>query len=173
MLYVTTVSITSRRTAFTLVLPWLLSAATCFTFHVERLKNTIMPLVVALCIIGIVVFYSYIGCVACRKSRQVASQPQPQVMDGRTAETLDNQKAQWKVSKFLALVLGVYLGSLLFCTILIAFNANYSIYSCNSPSLSLFFGLPSWGFNNCVNPFLYVWKSEKFQECVKKRLGIK
>ena len=165
--------VTSHRTGFTLVLPWILIGVMCFTFDVERLKNTIMPVVGALCTVGIVVFYSYIGYVACTKSKQLVPQPQPQVMDGRTAEALDNQKAQWKITKFLALVFGVYLGSLLLCTILIAFNADYSIYSCNSPSLSLFIGLPSLGFNNCVNPFLYVWKSEKFRECVKKRFGIK
>ena len=121
--------ITFHRTTFALSLTWLLSAVMCFTIPLEQLRNTVMPLVCLLCSIGILVFYSYVGYVACKKLTR--SVPQPQVMDGRTAEALDNQKAQWKVTMFLAVVFGVYLGSVLLCTILIAFHAKRSIYDCN------------------------------------------
>ena len=163
--------LTSHRTAFTLTLTWIVCAVMCFTVPVEQLRNTIMPSVGLSCTIGIVVFYSYVGYVACKKSTQ--SVPQPQIMDGTTAEALDNQKAQWKVTKFLALVFGVYLGSVLLCTILMAFHAKRNIYDCSPTPLPIIFGVSCWGINNCVNPFLYVWKSEQFRKCVKKRLGIK
>ena len=162
--------VTSHRTAFILTLTWMF-AVMCFTAPVEQLRNTIMPSVGLSCTIGIVVFYSYVGYVACKKSTQ--SIPQPQVLDGRTAEALDNQKTQWKVTKFLTLVFGVYLGSVLLCTILMAFNAKRNIYDCSPTPLPIIFGVSCWGINNCVNPFLYVWKSEQFRKCVKKRLGIK
>ena len=70
-----------------------------------------------------------------KKSKQVA--PQPEVLDGSTAEVLDNQKAQWKIIKFLDLVLGIYYGSYLPMAIIRATDPNNS-NKCDSLKL--------WGY---------------------------
>ena len=164
--------VTFRRMAFTVSLTWILCAV-CFTAPMEQVRTIIIPLGSFLCMIVTVSLHCYVGFVACKKLREIAPQPQPQVMDGTTAESLDNQKAQWKITKFLALVLGVYSGSLLLSTIVLGFIFNGNMDSCNSIPLPAFFAVGIWGFNNCVNPFLYAWKSEKFRTSIKRRLGIK
>ena len=161
--------VTSLRMAFILGLAWILCAV-CFAFPMEGVQKTIVILGSLLCMMGTVALHSYVGFVACKKSRQVT--PQPQVMDGRTAEALDNQQAQWKITKFLAFVLGVYSVSILLSAIVYVFTVHGRINSCDPILLPVFFAVAIWGFNNCVNPFLYVWKSEKFRTCVKKRLRL-
>ena len=164
--------LTFRRMAFTVSLTWILCVV-CFTAPMEQVRTVIIPLGSFLCMIVTVSLHCYVGFVACKKLREVAPQPQPQVMDGTTAESLDNQNAQWKITKFLAFVLGVYSGSLLLSTIVLGFIFNGNMDSCNSIPLPAFFAIGIWGFNNCVNAFLYAWKSEKFRTSIKRRLGIK
>ena len=93
-------------------------------------------------------------------------------MDGSTAEALNNQKTQWKITKFLALVLGVYYGSYLPWAITRVSGRNV-LNSCDTSGIIWFFVITIWGLNVNVNPFLYVWKSQKFRICVKNILGIK
>ena len=120
---------------------------------------------------GTVILYIYVVTFAYKKSQEVA--PLPQVVDGRTAEALDNQKAQWKITKFLALVLGVYCVSYVPWVISVILSGSYSLNYCYTSGSIVFFTVIIWGFNINVNSFLYVWKSKIFRIHLKKILGIK
>ena len=163
--------ITFSLVLFTFVLTWICGAI--FTFSIAVLDLAERPVILS-CIHGIIglgtlILYIYVATVAYKKSKQIA--PQPQVLDGSTAETLDNQKAQWKITKFLALVLGVYYGSYLPMVIMRASDPN-NVNRCDSSKIMGLFAMTIWGLNINVNPFLYVWKSRNFRICVKKIFAI-
>ena len=161
--------ITYSRVLLTFVLTWICAAI--FTFSIAILDFVERPIipVILYCIYGIfglgtLILYIYVITTAYKKSKQVA--PLPQIMDGSTAEALNNQKTQWKITKFLALVLGVYYGSYLPWAITRVSGRNV-LNSCDTSGIIWFFVITIWGLNVNVNPFLYVWKSQKFRICVK------
>ena len=162
----------------------LLSARSCFNldlwsnFHPFTCHSTghsaerlmILPYIYGVTGLETLILYIYVTTVAYKKSEQVV--PQPQVLDGSTAEVLDNQKTQWKIIKSLALVLGIYYGSYLPMAIMRATDPNNS-NKCDSSKIMGLFAMTIWGLNINVNPFLYVWKSRNFRICVKRIFGIK
>ena len=164
--------ITFSRVLFTFAVTWICAAI--FTFSIAVLDFVERP-IIRYCIYGVIglatlVLYVCVVTIAFKKSKQFA--PLPQVMDGSTTEALDNQKIQWKITKFLALVLGVYYGSYLPWAISRVSGINV-LNSCDLSGIIWFFVITLWGLNVNVNPFLYVWKSQKFRICVKNILGIK
>ena len=89
--------ITYSRVLLTFVLTWICAAI--FTFSIAILDFVERPIipVILYCIYGIfglgtLILYIYVITTAYKKSKQVASLPQ--VMDGSTAEALNNQKIQ-------------------------------------------------------------------------------
>ena len=100
--------ITFSRILFTAVLTWICGAIFIFSLILFNLalRRMIIYCFYVIINVGTLTFCIYVVIVAYKKSRDVA--PQPQVMDGNTSEVLDNHKVQWKITKFLALVLGIY-----------------------------------------------------------------
>ena len=165
--------VTFRRVLLLVVLTWicgLIFTLSLFTQLDIAERLMILPYIYGAIGLGTLILYIYVTTVAYKKSKQVA--PQPQVLDGSTAEVLDNQKAQWKIIKFLALVLGIYYGSYLPKVIIRATDPN-NVNRCDSSKIMGLFAMTIWGFNINVNPFLYVWKSRNFRICVKRIFGIK
>ena len=159
--------VTIQRAAVSIVFIWICCGALCFGVFVKNFIN----LVCLVTSIFVVFLYSYIAFVAYKKSRNIV--PQPQITHGRTAELLDNRKAEWKITKFLAIVLGVYFLSFLPWIVILSLGDRHIVYTCGDNSWLVFTAVITWNFNICFDPFVYVWKSEKFRICVKKRLGIK
>ena len=165
--------VTSGRLLLAVVLTWI--CGSIFTLSLstqldiaERLM--ILPYLYGAIGLGTLILYIYMSTVAYQKSKKVV--PQPQVLDGTTAESLDNQKAQWKIIKFLVLVLGIYYGSYIPLAIMRGSDPNIS-NKCDSSKIMGLFAMTIWGLNINVNPFLYVWKSRNFRICVKRIFGIK
>ena len=165
--------VTFSRVLFTIILTWI--CGVIFSFSQVPL-NFAERQVIVYCINGVIMFgtvilYIYVVTIAYKRSREVA--PLPQVVDGRTAEALDNQKAQWKITKFLALVLGVYCVSYVPWVISTTVSGVDSLNYCYTSGFIGFFTVIIWGFNINVNSFLYVWKAKNFRIHLKKMLGIK
>ena len=117
--------VTFRHVLLLVVLTWICGFSFTLSLFTqldiaERLM--ILPYIYGAIGLGTLILYIYVTTVAYKKSKQIA--PQPQVLDGSTAEVLDNQKAQWKIIKFLALVLGIYYGSYLPMAIMRATDPN-------------------------------------------------
>ena len=164
--------VTFSRALLTVVFTWICGGIVTFLLAMLDLAETIIILAGICSIVSLVtvLLYIYVAVIAYKKSKQVA--PQPQVIDGRTAEALDNQRVQWKITKFMALVLGMYFGSYLPWAIIRA-SAPDSLNTCRPSAIIGFFVVIIWGINININPYLYVWKSKNFRACIKKMLGIK
>ena len=95
-----------------------------------------------------------------------------QIVDGSTAEILDHQKVQWKMTNFLAIVICAYYA----CYFSWALLMKFSKQPINNYKNSEFLGIVAVamsGINICVNPFIYVSKSQNFRICLKRTLGLK
>ena len=122
-----------------------------------------------------IIAYVHISFAAFKKNREIV--PQPQVIDGATAEDRYNHRVQWKITKFLALVLGICIVSRIMftvqCIMTVQGNpANTYFWQFTSDRYRIV-GSIVWGFNISVNPFLYAWKSKPFRICMRKQLGLR
>lgn len=162
--------VTNERVLIGITSTWIGSAVTAIlvmTFSATRAVTT-LNLLCSIGAIGTVSLYGYVCYVAYMKSKQIIPQ---QIIDGRTAEIQDHQKVQWKITKFLAIVLGVYFASY-FPWFLLTIFVKQQLNDCVKSGILGIIVMITWGLNICVDPFIYVWKSEQFGKCMKKMFGM-
>ena len=102
--------VTNTRVLLCIISTWTGSTVTVIlvtTFSAIRTR-TALTLLCCLGAIGTVSLYCYVCFIAYKKSKEIIPL---QITDGRTVEIQDHRKVQWKITKFLVIVLGVYFAS--------------------------------------------------------------
>ena len=142
--------VTVPRVVYLLVVVWILTAVLCFTPPIHVIQRIILPVILTICVLSVITLDAYVAYVACVKSKQDILRLSGLEGTPLAAELV---RTRWRTTTVMALVLGVYLGTMVPVVLVIA-GSPHALHSCGPADPVMLVAVLFWGVNNCISPIL-------------------